>query len=163
MRLYHLTRSSRLGSIMSEGLRPGPRPGPRLFGCGGGVRLLEKIAYGAQRPVYLSLVPFVSPDRYRLAPQFRRPGDFVLLSVEVDGLELLADVPMIHDTLLCYRDRRDLVVVEHGSPLDPYLTKGRISLSSLGQMPLTRDVMSLTDTCATLDSIDYERLQVVAG
>lgn len=157
--MFHLTRRDRLAAILREGLRPGRE----MFFTDSVAGEMHLAAYGGMRPIYLSRVPWMLPADYQKAAAYGKPGDFVLLEVDVAGLPLVADIPSLADKG-AYLEEDHLWFKESGSPLAAFEVDDQIEYERLLREPdLIAAANDLTGTAASLLPIESGRLRVHAA
>ena len=157
-RAYHLTRHDRLEAIMRDGLRtnsarlltefPSPDEVRALYGC---------------IPVFVSAQPWLERERYDLLADFGDPADFVLLSVDVDGLPLAADI-MCLSGKGAYLESDHLWFEEDDHPLSGWVDPVSETISYhrlITDQDLITAANRWTGTMAVLSSIGPDRIRIV--
>lgn len=154
---YHLTRRDRLDAIMRQGLRlnsarvltdfPSPELVRNMYGC---------------IPLFVSERPWLEPEQFGLLADRGDPADFVLLRIDISGLPLAADIPMLSGKG-AYLEDDHLWFKEDDHPLSAWVdpVSQAISYRRLVSDPdLIAAANRWTGTMAVLSSIEAERIQL---
>jgi len=157
-RAYHLTRRDRLKAIMRSGLRidstrvltdfPSPEEVRAMYGC---------------IPVFVSVKPWVERERYELLTDYGNPADFVLLSVDINGLPVAADVMSLSGKG-AYLELDHLWFEEDDHPLSGWVDPKSQAISYhrlITDQDLITAANRWTGTMAILSSIEPDRIKIV--